>query len=87
MAPIRDPVLTVWQALKLLNNVHVQSEVPEIFEVHAEAERALFNLVLVLARWEKTRLISSEARVIPLIADSREYREGPCPCRSRSSLR
>ena len=74
MAPIRDPVLTVWQALKLLNRVHVQSEFPEVSELHVEAERALFNLVLVLARWEKTRLISSEARVItPLIADSREY--------------
>ena len=37
MAPIRDPVLTVWQALKLLNNVHVQSEFPEVSELHAEA--------------------------------------------------
>jgi hypothetical protein len=58
MAPTRDPVLTVWQALKLLDRVHVQSDFPEVSELHAEAERALFNLVLVLARWEKTRLIS-----------------------------
>jgi hypothetical protein len=64
MAPIRDPVLTVWQALKLLNNVHVQSEFPEVSELYAEAERALFNLVLMLARREKTKLISSEAHLI-----------------------
>ena len=64
MAPIRDPVLTVWQALKLLDRIHVQSDFPEVSELHAEAERVLFNLVLVLARWEKTRLISSEACVI-----------------------
>ena len=64
MAPIRDPVLTVWQALKLLNKVHVQCDFPEVSVLHVEAERALFSLVLGLARWEKTRLISSEDRVI-----------------------
>ena len=64
MAPIRDPVLTVWQAMNLLHKVHVQSDFPEISKILAEAEIALFVLALALTRCEKTGLISSEARVI-----------------------
>ncbi len=64
MAPTRDPVLTVWQAMNLLDEVHVQSDFPETSRILAEAEIALSNLVLALARCDKTRLISSEARVI-----------------------
>ena len=64
MAPTRDPVLTVWQAMNLLDEVYVQSDFPETSRILAEAEIALLNLVLALARCDKTRLSSSEARVI-----------------------
>jgi hypothetical protein len=64
MAPTRDPVLTVWQAMNLLDEVHVQSDFPATSRILAEAEIALLNLVLALARCDKTRLISSEACVI-----------------------
>jgi hypothetical protein len=64
MAPTRDPVLTVWQAMNLLDEVHVQSDFPETSRIFAEAEIALLNLVLALARCDKMRSISSEARVI-----------------------
>jgi len=63
MAPIRDPVLTVWQAMNLLHEVDVQSDFPETSRILAEAEIALLNLVLALARCDKMRSISSEARV------------------------
>jgi len=64
MAPTRDPVLTVWQAMNLLQKVHVQSDFPDISRILAEAEIAVFNLVLVLAKRENAGLISSKARVI-----------------------
>jgi hypothetical protein len=64
MAPTTDPVLKVWQAMNLLHKVHLQSDFPEISKIRAEAEIALFNLVVALARCEKTGWISSEARVI-----------------------
>ena len=64
MAPTRDPVLSVWQAMNLLDEVHVQSDFPETLKLLNEAEIALLNLVLALARCDKMRLISSEARVI-----------------------
>ena len=64
MAPTRDPVLTVWQAMNLLDEVHVQSDFPETSRILAEAELALSNFVLALARRDKMRSISSEARVI-----------------------
>lgn len=64
MAPTRDPVLTVWQAMNLLDEVHVQSDFPETSRILAEAEIALVNLILALARCDEMRLISSEARVV-----------------------
>jgi hypothetical protein len=45
MAPTGDPVLTVWQAMNLLDEVHVQSDFPEISRMLAEAEIALLNVV------------------------------------------
>src|SRR5207302_2387596 len=54
-----NPVLTVWQAMNLLHEVHVQCDFPETSRILAEAEIALLNLVLALARWDRMRLISS----------------------------
>jgi hypothetical protein len=64
MAPTRDPVLTVWQAMNLLDEVHVQSDFPETSSLLVEAEIALLNLVLSLARCDKLRSSLFEARVI-----------------------
>ncbi len=65
VAPTRDPVLTVWQALNLLHNVDLQYEPPEISNIFAEAETILFSLVTALARRKKeTGPIFSEGRVI-----------------------
>ena len=58
MAPTRDPVLTVWQAMNLLDKVHVQSDFPETSRILAEAEIALLNLVLALAGCDKMQSIS-----------------------------
>jgi hypothetical protein len=62
---IRDPVLTVWEAMNLLDNVDLQSETPEISNILVEAERILFILVTALVRRTKeTGPIFSEGRVI-----------------------
>jgi hypothetical protein len=61
----RDPVLTVWQAMNLLDDVTLQSETPEISNILAEAEIILFNLVTALVRRTKeTGPIFSEGRNI-----------------------
>jgi hypothetical protein len=53
VAPTRDPVLTVWQAMNLLDDVDLQCETPEISNILAEAERILFSLVTALVRRTK----------------------------------
>jgi hypothetical protein len=61
-----DPVLTVWRAMNLLNDVDLESETPEISSILAEAEITLFRLVTVLVRRTKeTGTFSSTGRVIP----------------------
>jgi hypothetical protein len=50
--------------MNLFDEVPVQSDFPETPRILTEAEIALLNLVMALARWDKPRLISSEARVI-----------------------
>ena len=65
MARTRDPVLTVWQAMNLLDKVGLQSETPEISNILAEAETILFNLVKALVRRTKeTGPIFSKGRHI-----------------------
>jgi hypothetical protein len=65
VAPVRDPVLTVWEAMNLLDNVDLQSETPEISNILVEAERILFSLVTALVRrMKETGPIFSEERVI-----------------------
>jgi hypothetical protein len=68
VAPITDPVdpvLTVWEAMNLLDNVDLQSATPEISNILVEAERILFSLVTALVRRTKeTERIFSEGRVI-----------------------
>ena len=65
MALNRDPVLTVWQAMNLLDKVHVRSESPEVSNILAEAETILFSLVTALVRsTKKTGPIFSEGRLI-----------------------
>ncbi len=65
MALIRDPVLRVWQAMNLLDKVHVRSESPEVSNILAEAEAILFSLVTALVRrTKKTGPIFSEWGVI-----------------------
>ena len=65
MALNRDPVLTVWQAMNLLDKVHVRSESPEVSNILAEAEAILFSLVTALVRrTKKTGPIFSEWGVI-----------------------
>ncbi len=65
MAPTRDPVLTVWQAMNLLHNVDLQSETPEISKILVEAEKILFSLVTALVRRSReTGPILFEGRVI-----------------------
>jgi hypothetical protein len=60
-----DPVLTVWQAMNLLDKVGLQSETPEISNILAEAETILFNLVKALVRRTKeTGPIFSKGRHI-----------------------
>jgi hypothetical protein len=64
VALTRDPLLTVWQAMNLLDNVDLQFETPEISNILAEAEKILFSLVKVLVRRAKeTEPILSEGRV------------------------
>jgi hypothetical protein len=53
MTPTRDPVLTVWKAMNLLDEVHVQSDFPDTSRILAEAEIALLNLVLALAKCDQ----------------------------------
>ena len=61
-----DPVLTVWRAMNLLNDVDLESETPEISSILAEAEITLFRLVTVLVRRTKeTGTFFSAGRVIP----------------------
>ena len=65
MALNRDPLLTVWQAMNLLDKVHVRSESPEVSNILAEAETILFSLVTALVRHaKKTGPIFSEGRLI-----------------------
>jgi len=65
VAPTRDPVLTVWQAMNLLHNVDLQSETPEISKILVEAEKILFSLVTALVRRSReTGPILFEGRVI-----------------------
>ena len=61
MALNRDPVLIVWQAMNLLDKVHVRSESPEISNILVESETILFSLVVALVRrTKKTGPIFSE---------------------------
>jgi hypothetical protein len=46
----RDPVLGIWQAMKLLSEVHVPEDTPDISRVLAETETILFGIVLALVR-------------------------------------
>jgi hypothetical protein len=46
----RDPVLGIWQAMKLLSEVHVPEDTPDVSSVLAETETILFGLVLALVR-------------------------------------
>jgi hypothetical protein len=44
VAPTRDPVLTVWQAMNLLHNVDLQSETPEISKILVKMKHFYFRL-------------------------------------------
>ena len=44
----RDPVLAVWEAMNLLEDVRICSDTPEISKALAAAEIVLFDLVAAL---------------------------------------
>jgi hypothetical protein len=50
MTSIRDPLLTVWEAMNLLEEVRICSDTPEISKALAVAEIVLVGLVAALVR-------------------------------------
>jgi hypothetical protein len=46
----KDPVLAVWEAMNLLEEVRICSDTPEISKALAVAEIVLFDLVAALVR-------------------------------------
>jgi hypothetical protein len=50
MTSIRDPLLAVWEAMNLLEEVRICSDTPEISKALAVAEIVLVGLVAALVR-------------------------------------
>jgi len=65
-------VLTVWEAMNLLDRLQVRTEIAEISNILAEAEAILLSLVTALVRCTKKRDEFSEGVFYPLITDLRE---------------
>jgi hypothetical protein len=68
----RDPVLAVWEAMNLLEEVRICSDTPEISKSHAVAETALFGLVAVLVRRIES-MIPAGSVIIPFKSAAPRY--------------
>ena len=55
MTSIRDPLLTVWEAMNLLTELEGLSDLPEISKITADAEMILIHLIAELMQRSENR--------------------------------